>query len=66
MIKFISYDGKYPCLCIGTLCIEVNGKQYFFEQAMRSGGGIYGGPHTDWDKHLPNEKYSFISKNIQK
>ena len=19
-----------------------------------------------WDKHLPNEKYSFISKNIQK
>ena len=49
MIKFISYDGKYPCLCMGTLCIEINGTQYFFKHAMRSGGGIYGGPHTDWD-----------------
>ena len=47
MVKFISYDGKYPCLCMGTLCIEVNGKQYFFEQAMRSGGCIM--HNKDWD-----------------
>ena len=47
MVKFISYDGKYPCLCMGTLCIEVNGKQYLFYHAMHSGGYI--GHDEDWN-----------------
>lgn len=29
-VEFVSYDGKYPCLCSGTLHIKVNGKSYFF------------------------------------
>lgn len=24
-VKFISYDGKYPCLCMGTLILEIDG-----------------------------------------
>ena len=27
-VKFISYTGKWPCLCVGTLTVEINGKEY--------------------------------------
>lgn len=47
MVKFISYDGEYPCLCMGTLCIEVNGKTYSFRNAMISGGSVM--HNEDWD-----------------
>lgn len=40
MIEFVSYDGKWPCLCYGTLIIKVNGKTYSFNDAMISGGRI--------------------------
>ena len=29
-IEFVSYDGEYPCLCMGTLVIKIDGKQYAF------------------------------------
>lgn len=29
-VKFISYDGKYPCLCMGTLILEIDGTKYSF------------------------------------
>lgn len=49
MVEFVSYDGKYPCLCMGTLTIKVDGKAYRFNHAMISGGCICGGPYTNWD-----------------
>lgn len=39
-IEFIKYDGKYPCLCSGTLGIKVNGKPYYLENALISGGSV--------------------------
>lgn len=30
MIKFISYDGKYPHLCSGVLTVDINGQLYAF------------------------------------
>ena len=29
-VKFISYTGRYPSLCMGILTLEINGKQYQF------------------------------------
>ena len=47
MVEFVSYDGKYPCLCMGTLTIKVDGKEYRFNHAMISGGCIQ--RSEDWD-----------------
>lgn len=29
-VKFISYTGKYPCLCNGVLTLDIDGKKYKF------------------------------------
>lgn len=34
-VKFISYTGKWPCLCFGTLTLEINGKEYTFGRGGR-------------------------------
>lgn len=39
-VKFISYDGKYPCLCSGTLKIAVYNRVYEFYRILRSGGSV--------------------------
>ena len=61
-IKFISYDGKWPCLCSGTLIIEVDGKEYKLENILSSGGSTnwHTGriKHGDWkidSDELPEE-----------
>ena len=47
MVEFIKYDGKWPCLCFGTLIIKVDGKTYHLENAMISGGGVW--HDSGWD-----------------
>lgn len=29
-VKFISYTGEWPCLCMGVLTLEIDGKEYKF------------------------------------
>lgn len=70
MVKFISYDGKYPNLCSGTLVIEVNGKTYSLKYALDSGGGcgfdrngdswVEYGPWTLRKYELPDELVPYI------
>ena len=38
MVEFISYDGKYPRLCGGTLVVRVNCKEYQLKSVLKSGG----------------------------
>ena len=40
MIKFVSYDGKYPSLCGGTLKFSIDCKLYEIRFALCSGGRI--------------------------
>lgn len=40
MVKFISYNGAYPCLCFGTLVIEVDGERYELGDILQSGGSV--------------------------
>lgn len=44
-VRFISYDGSYPNLCLGTLVLEINGKPRVFDMgSLYSTGGIW------WDE----------------
>lgn len=47
MVEFIKYDGKYPCLCFGTLSIKVNGQTYHLKNVLVSGGCIH--KDKDWN-----------------
>lgn len=35
-IEFVSYSGKYPCLCYGKLVVRINGKYYSFNGKYNS------------------------------
>lgn len=42
-VKFVNYTGKYPCLCSGTLTLEIDGIEYTF-------GNIYDEPKSDYKR----------------
>ena len=41
MVKFISYDGKYPNLCDGALILEVDGKMLGLSHTFYSDGNLW-------------------------
>ena len=41
-LEFVSYDGKYPNLCMGTLILSIDGKNIKFPPfCLSSGGNAY-------------------------
>lgn len=56
MIKFISYNGKYPNLCYGDLTLEIKGKTVTFNKEKgcfwKTGGGV--GFSSDWEDTYVN------------
>lgn len=67
MVKFVSYDGKYPCLCMGTLVLEIDGKIVNLKGVLMSGGSVtfYNGymdvevTKGGWELDLPDEYLDF-------
>lgn len=42
MVEFVSYNGKFPNLCSGTLIIRVNGEEFTLEAPCLQSGGNCG------------------------
>ncbi len=40
-VEFISYNGKWPNLCSGTLKFKVNDKEYELDNILTSGGTVW-------------------------
>ena len=38
-IEFVSYTGKYPCLCSGILTVRIDGEEVVFEDPFWVSGG---------------------------
>lgn len=78
-IKFISYSGKYPCLCCGILVLEIDGKQVSFgDKSAGKKNVIYdydsfwnsGGWHLDSKDNLVKREwivnYGLLPKQYRK
>lgn len=71
-VEFVSYTGKYPNLCRGTLTIRVDGKDVDFEHVMCSGGDCgFTNDYADsfihegeWSVSLPDE-YKDIQTEVE-
>ena len=51
MVEFVSYDGEYPYLCMGTLVLNIDEKDVTFpDYCMRSGGSVWF--DEDWSDHV--------------
>lgn len=55
MVKFISYDGSYPCLCSGTLTLEIDGVVRTDFQ-LYSGGKVWF--DDNWREHVEDGPWS--------
>ena len=59
-IEFISYDGKYPNLCSGTLKLKIDGKEHTFLYCLSSGGTDYS--DEDWNWTVERGEWTFDPK----
>lgn len=70
MIKFIKYTGKYPCLCLGTLVLEVDGKTYKFGHTEEyssfwsSGGNCGFYDHINWETYINKGPWEIDQENL--
>ena len=71
-IEFVSYDGKFPNKCSGSLIIKVNGKEIKFVYGALSPPDYYDGSDRwkvdEWPKDFPEvlkeDVIKIINKNI--
>lgn len=78
MIEFVSYAGRYPNLCRGTLVLRINGELAYFNNCLVSGGCVGFNGFTEiveqgkWSVNVPEEykKYeeeitTVVNENIE-
>lgn len=70
-VEFVSYDGAYPCLCMGTLVLKINGVEAKFHFSFNndkdkgeysdfwsSGGGVTF--DEDWNENVSIGAWRFF------
>ena len=73
IVEFVSYDGKFPCLCAGTLILRINGEEVNLGKCLQSGGAVDWTAEDPWDEvqhgewlvRVP-EEYAEFSDEIDK
>lgn len=57
MVEFVSYDGRFPNLCSGTLVLKINGVERVFPpHSLCSGGSVWF--DKDWCEHVESGAWS--------
>lgn len=57
MVEFVSYDGRYPNLCSGTLILRIDGVERVMPpHCMNSGGSVTF--DSDWLEHVSSGPWS--------
>ena len=61
-VKFISYNGKSPCLCMGTLVLEIDGTKYSFGGIEEKFPSFWSSGGTccfssDWEKNVTDGEW---------
>ena len=67
-VEFVSYNGKFPCLCCGILVLRINGEEVTFPKySLVSGGKCLSDNEVkkgDWEVNVP-ERFSHLKKEIE-
>ena len=60
IVEFVSYGGKYPALCCGTLRLKINGQPVTMTNILISGGKVW------FDENMLDhvEKGDWIIENL--
>lgn len=48
MIEFVSYNGRYPCLCNGDLILRIDGEEVNLGACLTSGGSCTYDGELEW------------------
>lgn len=56
IVEFVSYDGKFPCLCHGNLVLKVNGQVRELGDCLTSGGSVWF--DENWGDHVECGEWS--------
>ena len=52
MVEFVSYDGKWPCLCGGELTVRIDGEAVNLGRCLATGG--FASFTDDWEETVGN------------
>jgi len=58
-LKFVSYTGEWPTLCMGTLILSLDGEDITFPPfCLESGGDVWFG--KDWSGHITKGPWCIV------
>lgn len=64
VVTFISYSGKPPALCHGTLEFEFNGKRYKVKDCLEPGNGARCWYSKDWQGYVEKGSWKVKSGSL--